>query len=110
MLYLKLDMPVIASARKKMRQDRKRTKENQIKKEKLKNLLKKARKTPTQENIQAAISFLDKVAKRSLIHKNKASHLKSSLAKLKPSLKQEKTSPKKPKKPTSSKVKVTFDK
>lgn len=76
-------MPVTKSASKKMRQDIKKRRVNQLKKENLKNLLKTARREPTGKNIKTAISFLDKAAKINLIHKNKASRLKSRLSKLK---------------------------
>lgn len=76
-------MPVTKSASKKMRQDIKKRRLNQLKKENLKNLLKKARREPTEKNIKVALSFLDKAAKINLIHENKASRLKSRLSKLK---------------------------
>lgn len=74
-----------------MRQDSKRQQANRFKKERLKRLLKKARKQPTEKNIRAAISLVDKVVKTGLTHKNKAARLKSRLAKL---LTQEGLSPK----------------
>ena len=75
-------MPVIKSAIKKMRQDIKRRQINRLRKERLKSLIKKSQKEPIEKNILAAISFVDKVAKTKIIHKKKAAHLKSLLARL----------------------------
>lgn len=75
-------MPVTKSATKKMRQDIKRRKVNRLKKERLKSLIKKAKKEPAERNVRAAISFIDKAIKTDLIHQNKAARLKSHLAKL----------------------------
>lgn len=75
-------MPLIKSAIKKMRKDKVRTKRNAARESVLKNLVKKARKTPSQETLKAAFSALDKAAKVKIIHKNKASRIKSRLSKL----------------------------
>lgn len=74
-------MPLIKSAIKKMRKDRVRTKHNLALKTNLKNSIKKARKEPSQANLQAVFSRLDKAVKTNLIHANKASRLKSRLSK-----------------------------
>ncbi len=74
-------MPLIKSAIKKLRKDRKRTIKNKVKKETLKALIKKARVDHSVANLAAVYSALDKAAKTNLIHKNKASRLKSRLAK-----------------------------
>lgn len=81
-------MPILKSAIKKLRKDRKRTLINRKKKEMLKKLVKQAVKGKTAVNIKRAVSFVDKMAKVHLIHKNKASRLKSRLSRLvsKPSL------------------------
>ncbi len=75
-------MPVIHSAKKKMRQDKFRTKVNKEKKETLKKTLKMVRQKPTLENIRKTQSVIDKMAKAHLIHKNKAARLKSQIARL----------------------------
>jgi len=75
-------MPVTKSARKKVRKDKKRTALNRNKKLALKETVKAARKKPTLETLRKAYSYLDKAAKTHLIHKNKASRLKSRLARL----------------------------
>ena len=75
-------MPVIKSAKKKLRKDRKR----EIVNKKLKNLLKKniklAEKNPSEANVKKAVKIIDKTAKKNIIHKNKAARIKSKLAKL----------------------------
>jgi small subunit ribosomal protein S20 len=75
-------MPVIKSARKKLRQDKKRTVHNKKAESLFKKLIKKAGKTPTEKNIKNAVIAVDKATKKNIIHKNKAARLKSSLSKL----------------------------
>ena len=74
-------MPIIKSAIKKVRKDKIRTARNKKRKLALKALIKKVRVTKSAKDIQAAFSALDKAAKVNLIHKNKASRLKSRLSK-----------------------------
>ena len=74
-------MPIIKSAKKKMRQDKKRTLINKAKKENIKKLVKAARKTPSKESLQQVFSALDKAVKHNFIHKNQAARLKSRLSK-----------------------------
>jgi len=75
-------MPVLKHAKKKMRQDKKRTQQNKRVRTVYKTMLKKAREEKTLKAISAAFSSLDKAAKQNIIHKNKASRLKANLAKL----------------------------
>lgn len=65
-----------------MRRDRRRTRLNEAVRQKVKKLVKAARKTPGKKMLSAAYRSLDKAAKRNVIHKNKAARLKSRLAKL----------------------------
>ncbi len=74
-------MPIIKSAKKKMRQDKKRTARNLVRKNNLKSLIKKARIEANPINLQAVFSALDKAVKVNLIHKNRSSRLKSRLSK-----------------------------
>lgn len=74
-------MPIIRSAIKKLRKDRVRTARNKLKKENLKDLIKKARSQKTPENLRVVYSALDKAVKTHLIRKNKAARLKSRLSK-----------------------------
>ncbi len=75
-------MPVIKSASKKLRADRSKEKRNNILRDFLKKALKNAKKTPTAQNISKASKLADKLAKKNLLHKNKAARIKSSLSKL----------------------------
>lgn len=74
-------MPVIKSAKKKLRQDIKRTKINKRLRDLLKESLKKALKSKTAVSIEKAIKLADKAAKLKIIHKNKAARIKSKLSK-----------------------------
>lgn len=75
-------MPITASAKKALRQDRRRAIINKRIKRKIKEALKKARQKPTKKTLAEAASALDRAAKKKIIHKNKAARLKSRLAKL----------------------------
>lgn len=75
-------MPVTKSAIKKLRQDRKRQKQNTLIKDTLKDLLKQVRKNPSDERIRKTVQAFDKAAKKHLVPKNKVARIKSSLAKL----------------------------
>ncbi len=99
-------MPVIKSAQKKLRKDRKRTKRNKDFSDRLKTALKKAKKLPTDKNIKDAVVLVDKAVKNNIIHKNKAARVKSGLSKLikKPS---QKTIPIKPKSLKKTKTKTS---
>ena len=75
-------MPLIKSAKKKLRQDKKRQKQNKSQKDYLKEVLKSARKEPAVEIIRIAVRATDKAVKKHIIHKNKAARIKSALSKL----------------------------
>lgn len=75
-------MPIIKSAKKKLRADKKRQKHNSSLRNLSEKALKSARKSPTAANVLKATKLLDKLAKNGIIHKNKAARLKSSLSKL----------------------------
>lgn len=75
-------MPITAQASKKLRHDRKRTKQTMSVRKALHDVVKTARKTPTKKTMTLAYQALDKAAKRKVIHPNKASRLKSRLIKL----------------------------
>lgn len=77
-----MQMPVIKSAKKKLRQDRKRTLRNKNQQNLFKKMVKLAQKNPSEENIKKAVSAVDKAAKKNIIHKNKAARIKSTLSKL----------------------------
>lgn len=74
-------MPVIKSAIKKLRQDKKREKDNDAFRDTLAQIVKKAKKDQSKESISKAFSILDKAVKKNILHKNKAARTKSSLVK-----------------------------
>jgi small subunit ribosomal protein S20 len=75
-------MPILESSRKALRRDQRRTVVNRKIKEKIKLVLKTTRKNPTLKNLAEAARFLDRAAKKKVIHPQKASRLKSRLSKL----------------------------
>ncbi len=75
-------MPVIKSAKKKLKQDIKKTAANKLIKDAYRDALKIAKKVKSPEKIKKAIKLVDKAAKIKIIHKNKAARIKSSLSKL----------------------------
>src|SRR6185436_19629509 len=74
-------MPVLKHAKKKLRQDRKRTIDNLRIKKNYKKLIKDAKEKRSPEAVSAAFSAIDKAAKKFVLHKNMAARLKSSLTK-----------------------------
>lgn len=88
-------MPVIKSAAKALRRDRRRTIINLRIKKAYKDAVRLMRKDPSVEILKRAYSQLDRAAKKKIIHKNKAARLKSRLSKLlAKSLSKTKTAPK----------------
>lgn len=75
-------MPLIKSAKKKLRKDKKVTVRNANVRKLLKDTIKKAKKAPTEEALRLLAKIADKAAKQHIIHKNKAARIKSKLAKL----------------------------
>lgn len=75
-------MPIIKSAIKKLRKDRKREKHNRGIKEAYKKAVITAVNKKTDETVRKAISLVNKAAKTRIIHKNKAARITSKLAKL----------------------------
>jgi len=77
-------MPIIKSAKKKLRKDLKKTKTNQKYIRKYQKAVKDFFKKKTSINkkqINSLYSILDKAVKKNIIHKNKAGRLKSRAAK-----------------------------
>lgn len=75
-------MPITAQAAKKLRHDRKRTKQTSDVRENLRDSIKVTRKSPTPKSLAHVFQSLDKAAKYHIIHKNKSARLKSRLSKL----------------------------
>ncbi|MBI2613847.1 MAG: 30S ribosomal protein S20 [Candidatus Levybacteria bacterium] len=84
-------MPVIRSAKKKLRVDKKREAANKKIKAFVNLVVKKAQRKPTPASIQAAFRAIDKAVKKDIFHKNKAARLKSRLSKLLPKTPKSKT-------------------
>ena len=70
-------MPISKSAKKALRVNRRKTALNRYRKA----LVKDAIKNVDEKSVNKAVSMIDKAAKWSLIHQNKAARLKSHLAK-----------------------------
>lgn len=91
-------MPIIKSAIKKMRKDKKREAHNKEFKDKIKGLVKNMRQKPSGKVLSELASALDKAVKVKLIHANRSVRLKSRLSKLiitkKPASKPSKVKPK----------------
>lgn len=77
-------MPVTKQAIKKVRQDRRKSVFNLLRKDAYKKAVKDFLKGPSDATLKAAYSSLDLAAKTNLIHKKKASRLKSRLSKKMP--------------------------
>lgn len=75
-------MPVIKSAEKKLRKDKKRTAENKRIEKLFISAFKKVKKNPTESVVKKTAQLADKLAKKNIIHKNKAARIKSKLSKL----------------------------
>ncbi|MBN1263579.1 MAG: 30S ribosomal protein S20 [Candidatus Pacebacteria bacterium] len=75
-------MPITKSALKALRQSRRRTKINLNRRQQAKAVLKTAKNKLDSNSLVQAQKALDRMAKKHLIHKNKAARLKSKLAKL----------------------------
>lgn len=75
-------MPIIKSAKKALRQNKKRAGLNLGKKLALKNLIKKIKKSKSKKDIVMLYSLADKAAKAGIIHKNKAARIKSQISRL----------------------------
>jgi small subunit ribosomal protein S20 len=76
-------MPIIKSAIKKVRKDKKRTAQNLNYLKSIKELFKKIKKgsKDKMELIKAYYSKIDKAVKKKVIHKNKGARLKSKVSK-----------------------------
>lgn len=75
-------MPVTKTAKRALRASKRKEDLNKVFMSRLEVSLRKAKKSPTAKNVNLASSLLDKASKKKIFHKNKASRLKSKLAKL----------------------------
>lgn len=74
-------MPITSSAKKALRQDRRRNKVNRRVRNIMKLAVRAFTESPTKETLSRAYQAIDRTAKRNLIHKRKAARMKSKLAK-----------------------------
>jgi len=74
-------MPIIKSAKKRVRSSARKHELNLGYRTAYKSAVKKARTEKNDENVKAAYKALDKAAKKRVIHPNKAARLKSSIGK-----------------------------
>ncbi len=74
-------MPILKHAKKKLKQDKKRTLRNKKIKDTFKSLVKKAKVEKAPEAVSKAFSALDKAAKKNILDKNKVARMKSALTK-----------------------------
>ena len=75
-------MPRHKSAEKRLRTSKKANLANREIKSQMKTLIKKTETTPDAASLKTLISYIDKAAKKKVIHPNQASRLKSRLTKL----------------------------
>ncbi|HKY74055.1 MAG TPA: 30S ribosomal protein S20 [Patescibacteria group bacterium] len=75
-------MPILAHAKKALRQAIRRTVFNRPIKSRVKTMSDLVKKTPSLDNLKKAYSAIDTAVKRNIFHKNKAARLKSQLSKL----------------------------
>jgi small subunit ribosomal protein S20 len=75
-------MPILKHAKKKLKQDKKRTVRNKKVKDLFKKLVKTAKVEKTAESLSKAFSAVDKAAKKNIIPANRAARMKSSLSKI----------------------------
>jgi len=74
-------MPITESAKKALRQSKRRAVFNKRLKKRAKKMIQAFKKGPTVERLKKSYSALDKAAKKNVFHKNKTARLKSQLAK-----------------------------
>ena len=75
-------MPVTKTAKRALRSSKRKEYSNKKQVAKFEILLRTAQKSKKGKDNTAAISMTDKVAKKKIIHKNKAARIKSTLARL----------------------------
>ena len=75
-------MPIIKSAKKKLKQDVKRTAVNLRVKNAVKSAIKEFRKKPSEKGLSTVFTAIDQAGKKNVFHKNKSNRLKSRLSTL----------------------------
>lgn len=75
-------MPILANAKKALRSTQRKTKYNNLVSARMRSSLKKIVTQPTADNLSEVFSDVDKALKRNLVHRNKATRIKSRASKL----------------------------
>lgn len=75
-------MPVTKTAKRALRGSKNKTTVNKLLTKRLEIAVRLAKKSKAAEKIASAVSLADRAAKKRIIHKNKASRIKSQLSKL----------------------------
>jgi len=75
-------MPVTQTAKRALRSSKNKEEANKLISSELEIAIRKAKKAKSPTSVRNAISLTDRASKRGLFHKNKASRMKQSLAKL----------------------------
>lgn len=75
-------MPVTKTAKRALRSSKEKEAMNKLIVSKMEIAIRKLKKTRSKKDFQAAVSRVDKAAKKKIIHKNKAARIKSQLSKL----------------------------
>lgn len=83
-------MPVTKTAKRALRSSKKKEIVNKITMSNLGKAIRSAKKVKSAKAVSLAVSLADRAAKKKVIHKNKASRIKSSLLKLIPTPKKKK--------------------
>ena len=73
-------MPVTKTAKRALRVTKRKTAVNSKIRSDIESSLRVAKRSKKQADIKRAVSLLDRAAKKNLIHKNKASRLKSQIS------------------------------
>jgi len=88
-------MPVTKTAKRALRSSKRKEAINKKAKSNFEVVIRRAKKTKSLKDVSKAISLTDRVAKRNIIHKNKAARIKKFLSGMVDKNKQKKKSPKK---------------
>lgn len=75
-------MPVTTTAKRALRSSIRKATVNKLARTKLEIAIRLAQKSKSEKDVSAASSLSDRLAKKRIIHKNKAARIKSQLAKL----------------------------
>ena len=70
-------MPILANAKKALRQSKKRAETNNALRSRVRTAAKKLNKTPSVESLSSTFSAIDIAVKKHVMHRNKANRLKS---------------------------------